>query len=173
MMSVQVPGASRCLYPGHETDQPPACLINLGRDLRVRLHRSELDRELDLTLQLACRPNRNPQESSQLFLRSSARALSNVRADRYNGRSHLGYQPESFPRWEILRQAIDRLAERDAVSPDVETSEITHAFLDSRPRRRVEPPYAQARSSHLVALHSSPVARSSLLVARSSSGEKP
>ena len=180
MMSAQVPRGSRRRYTSHETDQPPACSIHLGSDLRARLHHSEPDRELDLTLQLTGGPNRDPQKSGQLFLGSSARALSDVRADGYDGRSHLGHQPESFPRWEILRQAIDSLAERDAVSPDVETPEITHVLLDNRPRRRLEPPCAQTRRSHpfaqsslLVARCSLLVARSSLLVARSSLDEKP
>ena len=173
MMPVEVHGGSRRLYTSHETDQPPACSIHLGSDLRARLHHSELDRELDLTLQLTGGPNRDPQKSGQLFLGSSARALSDVRADGYDGRSHLGHQPESFPRWEILRQAIDSLAERDAVSPDVETPKITLVFLDNRLRRRLEPPCVETRRSHPVAQSSSLMARSSLLVARRSRSEQP
>jgi len=169
MMSREVPGVSRRFYTGHETDEPAPCSIHLGSDLWTRLHHSESDSELDLALQLTCRPNRDPQESRQLFLGSSARTLGDVRADRYDGRSHLSYQPESFPRWKSLRQAIDGRPECDAVSPNIEPPEITHPYLSNRPRRRAEPLCGQTRSSQLVARCSSLVARRSLLVARCSS----
>lgn len=172
-MSVQVAGGSRRLYASDETDQPPASPVHLGSDLRARLHHSELDRELDLTLQLTGRSDRDSQESSQLFLRSSARALGDIRADGYDGRSQLGHQPEPFPLWKVLRQAIDGPAERDAVSPDVETPEIPHALLDTRPRRQMEPTCARTRRSHLSSRCSLPVARSSSLIARSSKCETP
>lgn len=172
-MSREVPGVSRGLDTGHKTDQPAPCSIHSGSDLWARLHHSECDRELDLALQLTCRPNRDPQESCQLFRGSSARTLCDVRADGYDGGSHLGHQPESFPRWKSLRQAIDGLPECDAVSPNIEPPEITHPFLSSRLRRRVEPPCGQTRSSELVACSSQLVSRYSSLAARLSLGEGP
>jgi hypothetical protein len=125
MSQVSSPGQDTVDQSG-DSSTKHVCLV---KKPGFRLEQTQLNRQLDLTVEFASRGHRDLQKAAHLSWRTSAAALRDVGADRNCSRSHLSSQPIPLSCGKCTCSLIDRSRQGDTFRPYIESSKVTHIPL--------------------------------------------